>query len=168
MLSSYLDRQSWLEERCYMGFKDELINEMKTLKDQIAEAQKVVIGLERKYDGIRNLLLSYAPKTVAEPERVIASERTARSTVLADISLFTKGKYVNSTMWEAISDILDSKPNKYFIAREIHDALIEGGKKMKSDDTRQIVNVALYKYKQRKSIKSRKVGKKRGYQIYER
>ena len=68
-------------------------------------------------------------------------------------------------MWEAINDILSSEPEIYFLSRTIHDELIKGGKVIRSDDTKQNVNIALYKFEQKKYIKSRKIGNRKAYQI---
>ena len=142
--------------------KEELKKELELLMGQIIETQKTLLVLQRQSDGIKNLLSSYEPNAFAETDQIVASKRTIipeRQFGLSDAT-----RYINSSMWEACSDIL-SNSNKYLTSREICDALIAGGKKIGSEDKMQYVNIALYKFEKKKRIKSKKVGNRKGYQL---
>ncbi len=147
---------------------DALKKEMEFLKGQIIETQKVLLGLEKKYDGIRNVLSSYEPDAVPEPKEIVASMRTV---FFPGVKMNVTGAYANSSMREAIIDILNSQSEKYFTSREIYDALMEGGKIIGDDSTNKMQNVsiALYKFENKnKIIKSKKVGNRKGYQLVRR
>ncbi|MCK4910436.1 MAG: hypothetical protein KAR83_02290 [Thermodesulfovibrionales bacterium] len=146
-----------------MEIQDALKKTLETLEGQILIVQRSLMDLETKYKGIKDALSVYEPEAVKEPENIVASIRT----ILPGVNLGLKSiyTYANSSMREAVADILDSQPEKYFTARQIYDALMAGGKRIESDNKMQNVNIALYKFEKKGYIKSKKVGNRKGYQL---
>ncbi len=146
--------------------RDALKRTLFALERNILNAENNLKNMQAKHDGIKAALSIYEAEDVAAAEQIVGL--TSPSPIIASVRTKNVLKYADSTMWEAVKDILGSQPDIYFTARAIHNELIKGGKVIRSDDTQQNVNIALYKFEKKKYIKSTKIGGRKTYQLMEK
>ncbi len=123
------------------------------LESKIAEAQRTLLELERKYELLREAAM------IAD---AITDDMHEKASAVPSVA---KGKYHGHSMLAAITDIMQSQPEKLFTAREIYKLLVAGGKPSESGDMLQNIRVFLNKSEKRGHFISDRSGKFIGYNL---